>query len=363
MTRRRVALLNLLVALLGNAGTRTAPGAERQRGEAIAGRALAERLKRFLTQEADAGFNGSVLVAKDGGIVLDQGYGWRDRERTDRVTTTTPYWVASISKQFAAAGILKLMEQGKLSLEDSITRFFTAVPEDKRGITLHQLLTHTAGLEQRYAADGVTDREEAVRAVLAAPLARAPGQGFGYSNDAYTLIAATVEVAAGVPCETFLRQQLLDPAGLIGTGFWGPTDHPEVAAVLGQLSDSRILRPNWGYRGAVGMFSTSEDLYRWQRALEDNRVLSDASRRRMLTPHVARGETGVGYGWFISKTSRGTKSVWTRGYEGFGHGAVLATYPEDGLVIVVTSNSGERDRLPVSHKLAQDLEVLLLAPR
>jgi CubicO group peptidase (beta-lactamase class C family) len=306
-----------------------------------------------------------VLIAIDSRVVLHKAYGWADRQIGEPVTIMTPFWIASISKQFAAAAILKLMEKGRLSLDDSIARFFNAVPTDKREITLHQLLTHTAGLEQHYAADGIADRDEAVRAILAHPLVRPPGEGFGYSNDAYNLIAAVVEIAAGQPYETYLREQLLEPAGMRHTGFWGPEDHLEVAEILhGDLTGSSIVRPNWGFRGGVGMFSTSEDLYLWLQALEGDEVLSAAARHRMLSPHVMRGALGVGYGWFVSPTPQGTTSLWTRGYEDFGHGAVLATYPEEGVVIVVTSNSGEREGgRPVSHELAEELAEIILAPR
>ena len=306
-----------------------------------------------------------MLIATDGSIILHKGYGWADRQRTQPVTTTTPFWVASISKQFAAAAILKLAEQGRVSLDDSIMRFFPAVPSDKRNITLHQLLTHTAGLEQHYAADGTADRDEAVRAILAPPLVRPPGEGFGYSNDAYNLIAAVVEIAAGQPYETFLREQLLEPAGMLRTGFWGPEAHPEVADILyGELTDSSILSPNWGFRGGVGMFSTTEDLYLWYQALEGDEVLQPSARRLLVSPHVMRGTLGIGYGWFVSPTPQGTASYWTRGYESFGHGTVLATYPEEGVVIVVASNSGERDEgVPVSHALAEDLAEIIFPPR
>jgi len=325
---------------------------------------LGERVDLFLAQAADAGFNGTVLIAIDDSVILHRAYGWSDSAHTKPVTTTTPFWIASISKQFAAAAVLKLAEQDRLSLDDSIARFFLTVPEDKLDITLHQLLTHTAGLEQHYAADGIVDRNEAVRAILAHPLVRLPGEGFGYSNDAYNLIAAVVEVAAEQPYETFLRDQLLEPAGLVHTGFWGPESHPEVASMLSdEFTDPSILRPNWGFRGGVGMFSTPEDLYRWYRALEDAEVLSAASRRRLVSPHVMRETLGVGYGWFISSTTRGTTSIWTRGYESFGHGAVLATYPEERVVVIVASSSRERDGgLPVSHAVAQDLAGIIIQP-
>jgi CubicO group peptidase (beta-lactamase class C family) len=323
---------------------------------------LARRIDQLLLRAADSGFNGSVLVARNARVILQKEYGWADQQRTQPVTMATPFWIASISKQFAAAAVLKLVEQGKVSLEDPITRFFTAVPADKKSITIHQLLTHTAGLQQNYAADGIADRTLAIASILDQPLARPPGESFGYSNDAYTLVAAIVEIAAGQPYESYLREQLLTPAGLTHTGFWGPIDHPEVAAILGPpFANSTIARPNWGYRGAVGMYSTAVDLYQWHVALNEGRILSAENRRLLLSPHVMRGATGVGYGWFQSEGPHGTRSVWTRGYEGFGHGAVLATYPDADVVIVVTTNSGERSPdLPVGHQLAQDLAVMVL---
>jgi CubicO group peptidase (beta-lactamase class C family) len=108
------------------------------------------------------------------------------------------------------------------------------------------------------------------------------------------------------------------------------------------------------------MYSTSADLYRWNAALEAGRVLRPESVQQLRSPHIERETTSIAYGWFVSRTPSGSTSVWTRGYEGFGHGAVLATYPQEGVVIVVTSNSGDRNRLPVSHKMAQDLAPLVL---
>jgi CubicO group peptidase (beta-lactamase class C family) len=319
-----------------------------------------QRLERLVRAYADSGFNGNVLVSRDGAVVFSHWCGWADAAGRIAVTPETAFWIASISKQFAAAAVLRLAEQGRLSLTDTIGRFLAAVPADKRSITVHELLTHTAGLSQQYAADGIADRDAAVAAVLSQPLARAPGGEFGYSNDAYTLIAAIVEIAAGVPYEDYLTTQLLSPTGMRHTGFWGPGAHPEVAAILGSGPSGSAAQPNWGYRGAVGMFSTVEDLHRWYLALMANRVLTVESRERLLRPWVRRGETGVGYGWFTSRAAGQPTSVWTRGYEGFGHGAVLAAYPAEGVVIVVTTNSGERaPNVPVSHQLADDLAAAL----
>jgi len=322
----------------------------------------AAKVDQLLTQ-TDPEFNGVVLIAKDRRPILHKGYGWADRERTKRVTTSTPYWIASVSKQFAAAAILKLVQQSRLSLDDSIAQIFPSVPSDKQSITIHQLLTHTAGLRDDDAVDGITDRENAVAAILERPLAGSPGGTFAYTNDAYNLIAAIIEIVSKQPFEIYLREQFLKPLGLIHTGFWGPIDHPEVADILHMNSiDSSVLQPNWGYRGARGMYSTSGDLYKWYVALNEQRILSPVDVQRLFTPHVRSRSSGVGYGWFISDTSRKTKLIWARGAQGFGHGAVIVAYPEENIVIVITSNSDRYSpSVPMGHKLVSDLSEFLFS--
>ena len=315
---------------------------------------LAERVDRLVSGEAASGFAGSVLLAKDGEVVLHKGYG-KD------ISPETPFWIASISKQFTATAILKLEEQGKLSVDDPIAKYFEEVPEDKRAITIHQLLTHTAGFPQKYAADGITDRNEAVRALLAQPLKFAPGQDFAYSNDAYNLLAILVEAVSGEPFESFLEKNLFKPAGLQRTGFWGGPGSEKVAPIpkLGDIPESS-RRPNWGFRGATGIYSTTGDLYRWYRALLENRVLSEDRRNKLWAPHVALGEKQhAGYGWFL--TSGPHASVWTRGTESFGHNAIVMTYPAENLVLVAASNAGERDGVSRTRKLAADLVNVLFA--
>jgi CubicO group peptidase (beta-lactamase class C family) len=314
---------------------------------------LTARLEQFLLGEADSGFNGVVLVTKSGRTILHKAYGFRDGARTVRVRTDTPFWIASISKQFTAAAILKLVEQGRLSLDDSLNRFFPDAPPDKRAITIHQLLSHTAGIDGRDAADGIVERRAAVSAIFSSPLAREPGTDFGYTNDAYHLLATIIEAVAQQPYEAYVRDTLLMPARLPQTGFSGPAEQPQVAAILRPITDAKILRPNWGYRGATGMYSSANDLYRWYLALSEGRVVSRTSVQLLFTPHGKAGTTGAGYGWFVSETPRKTKLLWTRGYEGFGHGAVLAIYPDESVVIVVLSNSDKfSPNVPMNHSLA-----------
>lgn len=351
MTRTALPVLLLMILAVSCASTGESPPPPTE---------LSRRLEAFLTRAADSGFAGSVLVVRNGRVLLHQGYGFADRQRSTPVEAETPFWVASISKQFTAAAILKLAEQGRLSLEDPIAKHLPDVPEDKRGIAIHHLLGHTAGFGQKYAADGISDRGEAVKAVLGQPLAHPPGGRFTYSNDNYSLLAAIVEIVSGRPYESYLKDALFSPAGMAHTGFWGEAAARRVAKIHGEISDAN-RKPNWGFRGGTGIYSTTGDLYRWFEALQGERVLSQESRRKLLTPQVTVSpEVQAAYGWFGSTTPRGTRSLWTRGNESFGHNAVLITYPEEETVVAVASNAGDRDGKAASRSLAEELEKLLL---
>ncbi|HYP52315.1 MAG TPA: serine hydrolase domain-containing protein [Pyrinomonadaceae bacterium] len=324
-------------------------------------RGVEAELNKYLGRAAaESGFSGAVLVARGEKILIHGGYGWADLKKTSRVGKDTRFYIASISKQFAAAAVLKLEEQGRLSVRDSIGKFLKDVPADKSAITLHQLLTHTSGLGQNYAADGIADRDAAVRAVLKAPLKSPPGAQFRYSNDGYNLLAAIVEAASGQTYESFLRRRLLSPAGMSRTGFWGDAtakgDAP-VAQTLKEIGEN-IRPPNWGFRGATGMVSTVEDLFKWWRALSTDKVLKRAGREKLLTPYVETPRGGYGYGWFASRPNQGRAAVWTTGAEDFGHNAIIKSYA-DGTLVIVASNAGNLSGVPARDVISANLERII----
>ena len=151
-----------------------------------------------------------------------------DRENGVAYDADTVFDVGSITKQFTASAILKLEMQGKLHVEDTVGKFFASAPEDKRGITLHQLLTHTAGLESDFAGDyDPVSRDEYVKRILASKLRSKPGEVFFYANSGYSLLGAIVEIVSGMPYEKYLRENLFLPAGMKDTGYklpnWPPT--------------------------------------------------------------------------------------------------------------------------------------------
>ncbi len=322
---------------------------------------LSVSVDKYLKGLTNPDFSGTVLIAKGDRIILHKGYGWTDKQRAASVSIDTGFWVASISKQFTAAAILKLEEKKKIGLTDPITKYFKNVPEDNAAITIHQLLTHTSGIGQNYAADGIVDREDAIRSILKERLKSGVGEKFVYSNDNYTLLAAIVEIASGKSFESFLRDALFRPARMSQTGFWGEEsgDRKVKMAAISGIVSANNQKANWGFRGATGISSTSGDLYKWHRSLLADTVISKASREKLLQPYVKAGNIGhYAYGWFVSKTKYGHEAVWTRGNEDFGHNAIISRYP-DGLATIVLSNVGEAAGVPVSRAVSAELEKII----
>lgn len=310
----------------------------------------ADRVNDFLTA---AGVTGGILVAKNGKVILRKGYGWANETRKIPLTSESVFDIGSVTKQFTAAAILKLVEQGKLRVTDSITRFFKDVPEDKQNITIHQLLTHTAGFEHDVeTAARFPIRDEWVRAALNSKLKLTPGERFNYSNAGYSLLAAIIEVASGSSYESYLHKHLWEPAGMIKTGNLIPRFSQEELArgydISGDLGLSQDKwwdedGPFWGGRGGGYVLSTLEDLYKWHLALEGEKILSKESKRKLYTPYAPfkdrkesrdREESWhYGYGWAIFKTPRGTRLV-----EHTGGNSIVSTdflrYVDEGVVII-----------------------------
>ena len=315
---------------------------------------VATRINEYMARLEGFGYTGGVLVVRDGAPVFMRSYGMANRAAGLRADTNTVYNLGSITKQFTAAAILRLEEQGKLRTTDSIARFFPAAPADKRAITLHQLLTHTAGFLSDYSPSDYeeTSRNEYVRRMFAAPLRTKPGSAFFYANSGYSLLAAIVEIVTGRDYETALRELVLQPAGMRETGYKAPAWAPaRVAHGYQNGSDwgtivDRIApaaAPYWTLRGNGGLHTTLGDMAKWDAALTDNRMLADSSRRKFMTGYVNEGPEGLSqyaYGWAVMKTSRGTRLVTHNGGNGV-YVAELLRFVDDHVTIFVTSTVSE----------------------
>jgi CubicO group peptidase (beta-lactamase class C family) len=304
-------------------------------------------LDRWLRRAADsAGLSGVVLVERGGHVLLSRAYS----RRKATVSPETAFWLASTTKQFTAAAVLKLVDEGKLAVSDSLYRFFRGVPRQARAITIEQLLTHTSGVAPARVVGGVTDREEAVRAILDEPLRQRPGSAYHYEDEDYTLLAAVVEATAGVPFEAFVERALLIPAGLARTGFCGRLPPnvkvaPSMAPAKSPPCSAGTTPVDWADRGATGLVATASDLSKWTRALRSGRVLSRASLQELENGHVfVRHEDSTdvyyAYGGRVYMQGRQRREVWHSGYDvRVGHSSVVRLL-DNGLSIVVLSNAG-----------------------
>jgi CubicO group peptidase (beta-lactamase class C family) len=344
-SHRLRALLALAVAMPAVTVTAQTPPTDAQ---------VAARVDEYMMRLENLGYTGGVLVLRNGHSVVMRSYGLANRAAGIVADTSTVYNLGSITKQFTAAAILRLEELGKLRTTDSIARFFPSVPPDKRGITLHQLLTHTAGFNSDYSPTDyeATTRDEYVRRMFAAPLRSAPGAAHFYANAGYSLLAAIVEIVTGNEYETALRDLVLQPAGMRSTGYKAPAwATARIAHGYQNGRDwgtivERIAPPGapyWALRGNGGLHTTLGDMARWDAALNDARVLTDSSRRKFMTGYVNEGPDGTSqyaYGWAVMKTSRGTRLVTHNGGNGV-YVAEFLRFVDEGVTLFLASTVSE----------------------
>jgi len=308
-----------------------------------------KNLDRWLRRLADsAGFSGVVLVERGGKVVLDRAY---QASGKAKITTQSAFWLASTTKQFTAAAVLKLVDQGKLAVSDSLYHFFRRLPREARDITVQQLLTHMSGIAASSAAEGVDDREAAVRAILDEPLRRPPGDSYHYEDEDYTLLAAIVEVVSGMPFESFVERALLIPAGLTRTATCGRI--PPNVSIAPSAGATSVPRPcqggitpiDWADRGATGLLSTATDLLKWTHALRGGKVVSrqaveDLEHGKILVRQEGDADVYYSFGARIYMKGGRRREVWHSGYDvRVGHSSTIRIL-DSGVTIIVLANSG-----------------------
>jgi len=254
---------------------------------------LGRRLDSAVTSAERAGFSGTLLVVRGDTVILGRGAGLAVEDPPMPFTRSTIVPIGSNTKDFTKTAILQLVEAGHLHLEDSLGRFFPDAPPDKRGITLRQLLEHTAGFPIGVGPDGeVVGLSAWRRRLFATPLEFAPGTSRRYSNPGYSLLAAVVEQITGTTYERYLAQHIFAPAGMRETGLVLPHSDPRRLAhayAAGRDRGTMLDTPHdssgdyWNLRGNGGLVSTVEDMWRFYRAiLDDTTLLRDAGHRHMV---------------------------------------------------------------------------------
>lgn len=371
-------VLLLVLALVGCSDVHTVAGTGSGGGKeskATASRDPADRdIDRYLDRVLPRGAGMTVAAARGGELKHCAGRGLADRAAKTPATCDTVYDIMSITKQFTAAAILKLEMSGKLRVSDRIGAHLSSVPKDKRAITLHQLLTHTAGLPESLGDDyDPLSRAELLAGALKAPLRSAPGKEFRYSNVGYSVLAAIVEKVSGVSYERYLAKSLFRPAGMTRTGYVLPAWKPEQVAVeydrhgraQGRPMDHPWAPdgPSWNLRGNGGMLSTARDMFRWHRALSDDSVLSATAKRKLFGPQVRVPELdgSYGYGWVVVDSDDG-RVAWHDGGNDWSL-ATIAKFRRDGILVFWVSNQAyqkgkwnlEDEQMKLTHGIAERL--------
>jgi CubicO group peptidase (beta-lactamase class C family) len=306
---------------------------------------LGAKINEYLTRITPFGFSGALLVAKGNDIILNKGYGFAIRSEGIPNTAETIFCVGSITKQFTAAAIMTLEMQGKLNTADPIGKYLDGVPEDKLGITLHHLLTHTSGLVQDVGGDYEEAlRDETARKILAQPLEFKPGERFAYTNVGYSLLAAIVEKVSGQPYETYLYEHLFKPAGMEWTGYRRPDWNKRVVAhwYVGEKDNNNSLTrpfPYWNLLGNGGILSTAEDMYKWHRALLAEKILSAEAKEKIFTPYL----NDYGYGWDVLKREHGLL-IQHDGGSDLGNNAEIRRYIDADIVTILFCNQFYKGR-------------------
>ena len=308
----------------------------------------------------------AVLVLRDGQPVVRASYGLADLETHTPATPETNYRLASMTKQFTAASILLLAEDARLTLDARAHAWLPSLPKATETVTIRHLLTHTSGLidyedvipenfaGQVHDADVLRLLETQDRTYFR------PGTGYRYSNSGYALLALIVQRASGKTFAKFLRERIFQPLAMSNTvayedgistvhnrafgytheaGRWNRTDHDQTSAVLGD----------------GGIYSSIDDLAKWDAALYDGRLLQPSSLRAAFTPATRTDdpETEYGYGWRITG-----ETLWHSG-ESVGFRNVIVRYPKRHMTVVVLTNRNE----PEPYQLALEIAKTVIASR
>ena len=302
-------------------------------------------------------FMGSVLVARRGEILISKGYGFANLEWNIPNSPQTKFRLGSVTKQFTAAAILLLEERGKLKIDDPIKKYLIDAPAAWDKITIFHLLTHTSGIPSftsfpDYAAleASQTTPENLVSRFRDKPLDFQPGEKWSYSNSGYVLLGYLIEKISGQDYAKFVQQNIFTPLGMKDSGYDSNSAIiPRRASGYAPGHDGFI---NAGFVhmsvpfAAGGLYSTTEDLLRWERGLFGGKLLSDASLQKMTTPY----KNDYAFGLSVAE-AKGRKVIQHGGgIEGFN--TFLTYYPDDKLTVIVLGNLSGAAPEAIAAKLA-----------
>jgi len=294
----------------------------------------------------------AVLIAQNGEVLFKKGYGFADVENKIKVDTKTKFRIGSITKQFIATGILKLQEEGKLTVQDKLSKY---IPEFPRGdeVSIHHLLTHTSGIVSFTGRpgfiDSVANKVEAqtlMDSIMTWDFTFNPGDEMMYNNSGYFILGQIIEIVSGKWYGDYLKDEIFTPLKMNNTGVYINETPPEHEAKGYTLeNDKYVLALNWNMSwagGAGALYSTAEDLFLWNEAVFNGNVLSDESLKAAHTPvKLNNGEVAknmlYGYGWGIGELREKKEIMHSGGLHGFISN--LSRITDENLTVVTLTNT------------------------
>ncbi|HEY0678934.1 MAG TPA: serine hydrolase [Chitinophagaceae bacterium] len=308
---------------------------------------LADKLDEYLSANARLGkFNGVAFVARRDTIILHKGYGWRNAEKRIAHDVKSVFQIGSVTKQFTSAAILRLQEQGKLSVKDTIGKYFPGFPNGGI-ITIEHLLTHTSGIynytnDNQFMstrADKPITMEKMLELFRDKPLDFAPGFKWSYSNSGYILLGYIISKVSGKSYEQYVRDLIFTPLRMENSGFdFKSLTHPAKSVGYFVLNGDTLRAPivdsSVSY-AAGAIYSTASDLYKWHKSLYTDKVIKQASLEKAFTPF----KSNYGYGWIIVNLDG--KKLITHGGGIFGFTADILRVPSDDICIILLVNKPE----------------------
>jgi CubicO group peptidase (beta-lactamase class C family) len=300
-----------------------------------------------------AGLRGTALVRRSGADDLRIAGGTTGGRPDAVIQPETRFQIASISKQFTAAATLLLVDRDVVSLDDHLVDILDGCPVQWKGITIHQLLCHTSGLIHwpqlpNLDLTGGVSVDELLVIFGDEPLLGEPGERYAYSSPGYVLLAHVVQRASGTPYRTFLADEVFGPLAMDATFAGNAGGELNVATPLHHGEPVRSFELDVVGMGAGDVWSTVDDLAHWDDMIESRLVLSDESRKRMLTPHATVDDEvpgvkieGYGYGWYLADIAGHRVNFHTGGNAGFQ--SINAVLPDDGATLVALTNDTSAD--------------------
>jgi D-alanyl-D-alanine carboxypeptidase len=300
----------------------------------------------------------ALTVIQNGRPVKTAAYGFANLEWRAPVTTDTVFEIGSLTKQFTAAGLLLLAQDGRLAVDDKLANYLPEIPAAWSNVTLRHLLSHTSGIKNYTGLDGFEltrrqTREQFIRKLAAQPMDFAPGEKFKYCNSGYNLLGYVIEAVSGQSYWEFMSERIFRPLEMNATTDRNPRRIiPRRAGGYEQTTNHVHLNRDYDLTdvfSAGAIVSTVDDLAKWNAALDGDRLLTAASKTLMWTPGKLNDGSPLtyGFGWRVG-TLAGHRSLGHSGSTS-GFSASLQRYPDDRLAVIVLTNTDEQ----IATKLAE----------